>query len=80
MDVDHKLLLQLFLIGFCLFVVKLEKDKYGDFTSQNLIDLILNNRDQSLPYWKPYIHTTLIVSFREEDGRVFVQLNQNYKK
>ena len=50
-----------------------------NFTSQNLINLILDNRDQSLPYWKPYVHATLIVSFREEDGRAFVQLNQNHK-
>jgi len=27
----------------------------------NLIDLILNNRDQSLVYWKPYFKTTLMV-------------------
>ena len=32
MGVDHELLLQLFLIGFCfVFFGKLEKDKYRDF-------------------------------------------------
>ena len=31
----------------------------------------MDNREQSLPYWKPYAHATLIVSFHKEDGRVF---------
>ena len=31
MGVDHKLFLQLFVIGFCYFEVELEKDKYRDF-------------------------------------------------
>ena len=31
MGVDHKLLLQLFIIGFCLFFSKIGEDKYRDF-------------------------------------------------
>ena len=31
MGLDHKLFLQLSVIGFCFFAVELEKDKYRDF-------------------------------------------------